>query len=64
MDHVWPELRDFCKHYGHELQVVDLHWGLKDATADDHQLTKLFAKYIDICKENAIGVNFLVCGHC
>ncbi|XP_067654406.1 uncharacterized protein [Haliotis asinina] len=60
MEQVWPELREFCKKHGHELHVIDLHWGLKDATADDHQIPRVCSYYIEDCKDNAMGINFLI----
>ncbi|XP_071100167.1 uncharacterized protein [Haliotis cracherodii] len=60
MEQVWPDLREFCKRHAHELHVLDLHWSLKDATADDHQIPRVCSHYIEDCKDNAMGINFLI----
>ncbi|XP_035825261.1 uncharacterized protein LOC101859566 [Aplysia californica] len=59
-EHLYPHLRTYCKERGHELRVIDLHWGFKDVLTDDHSIPELMTSYIKRAREPELGVNFVI----
>ena len=41
-------------------QVLDMRWGVTDETMNDHQVTDLCLREIDICKQTSVGPYFVV----
>ncbi|XP_048730738.1 uncharacterized protein LOC125647914 isoform X3 [Ostrea edulis] len=60
IEKVYPELHTYCRHFGFELQIYDLRWGLKDQSTDDHGLPTMCLKYLEKCQETACGGIVLV----
>lgn len=60
MEEVYPRLREFCQLKGRELEVCDLHWGLRDSVSDDHRVPEIICKTLARCQECNVGVNLLV----
>ncbi|XP_061189276.1 uncharacterized protein LOC133197318 [Saccostrea echinata] len=60
IEKVYPELHTYCRQYGFELQIYDLHWGLKDYSTDDHGLPALCHKYLQKCQAATCGGIVLV----
>ncbi|CAH1246346.1 NWD1 [Branchiostoma lanceolatum] len=46
----YPQLKQYYKDRGYELQVVDLRWGFEDMLADDHSEIELCLKEIESCQ--------------
>lgn len=42
------------------LQVLDMRWGVTDETMNDHQVTDLCLREIDVCKQSSAGPYFVV----
>ncbi|PVD33550.1 hypothetical protein C0Q70_04807 [Pomacea canaliculata] len=59
MEEVYPRLREFCQLKGRELEVCDLHWGLRDHVSDDHRVPEIICKTLARCQECNVGVNLL-----
>ena len=61
MEHVFPKLREFCSLHGRDLQIYDLHWGVKDSVSNDHGVPEVIGRTIAKCQESTMGINLLVC---
>lgn len=42
------------------IKVVDMRWGVRDESADDHSTLELCLKEIRACQELSTGPNFMV----
>ncbi|CAH1777750.1 unnamed protein product [Owenia fusiformis] len=60
MQNVYPQLKEFCHRHGnYEFQVVDMRWGVRDETADDHMTGELCLKELQQCQAKSTGPNFV-----
>ena len=57
----YPQLREFCQDLGLDFQVVDMRWGVTDDMMNDHQVSALCLREIEICRQVSCGPNFVVC---
>lgn len=55
IEKVYPELRTHCRQHGFELQIHDLHWGLKDDSTEDHSLPSMCLNYLRNCQTSPSG---------
>ena len=62
MEKCFPELRMCCAERGFDLEIYDLHWGMKDESTDDHVLPELSMKLLESSINSDKGINCLVCG--
>ncbi len=61
METVYPRLKEYCREqHGLEFQVVDMRWGVRDESTDDHKTTELCMQEIDNCQRLSLGPNFVV----
>ncbi|XP_076114826.1 uncharacterized protein LOC143082831 isoform X2 [Mytilus galloprovincialis] len=60
MEKVFPQLRNFCAAKGFELDVYDLHWGLKDCTFDDHSLPETCLNTLHSCLSSQYEINMVL----
>ena len=60
MEKVFPQLRHFCSSKGFELEVYDLHWGLRDCTFDDHSLPETCLNTLQTCLNSQYEINMVV----
>ncbi|CAF0730796.1 unnamed protein product [Brachionus calyciflorus] len=61
METVYPKLKEYCREqHGLEFQVVDMRWGVRDESTDDHKTTELCMQEIDNCQRLSLGPNFVV----
>eukprot|EP00735_Rhodelphis_limneticus_P010099 TRINITY_DN2918_c0_g1::TRINITY_DN2918_c0_g1_i3::g.4348::m.4348 TRINITY_DN2918_c0_g1::TRINITY_DN2918_c0_g1_i3::g.4348 ORF type:complete len:2265 (+),score=833.61,sp/Q149M9/NWD1_HUMAN/29.79/4e-82,MBT/PF02820.13/1.8e-14,MBT/PF02820.13/30,MBT/PF02820.13/0.24,MBT/PF02820.13/5.3e-16,MBT/PF02820.13/1e-12,WD40/PF00400.27/5.9e-12,WD40/PF00400.27/18,WD40/PF00400.27/8.4,WD40/PF00400.27/5.5e-06,WD40/PF00400.27/4.3e-11,AAA_16/PF13191.1/4.8e-11,NACHT/PF05729.7/7.4e-10,EF-hand_6/PF13405.1/0.0003,EF-hand_5/PF13 len=58
MVQVYPHLRNYCTQAGFDFQVVDMRWGIRDESTDDHKTTELCMTEIKKCQELSAGVCF------
>ncbi|PAA72504.1 hypothetical protein BOX15_Mlig011887g1 [Macrostomum lignano] len=56
---VYPKLKAFCRQLGLEFQVVDMRWGVRFETVDDHKTTELCLAEIDNCNQLSRGPTFV-----
>ena len=64
METVYPRLKDYCREqHGLEFQVVDMRWGVRDESTDDHKTAELCMQEIDNCQRLSLGPNFVVFYH-
>ncbi|XP_055309195.1 NACHT and WD repeat domain-containing protein 2-like, partial [Sitodiplosis mosellana] len=57
----YPRIKDYCREkHGLEFQVVDMRWGVRDESTDDHMTTELCMKEIENCQRLSMGPNFVV----
>eukprot|EP00041_Stephanoeca_diplocostata_P038076 m.1475175 g.1475175 ORF g.1475175 m.1475175 type:complete len:2147 (-) comp25155_c0_seq15:836-7276(-) len=59
MQRAYPLIRRKCQDLGIEFQVVDMRWGIRDESTDDHQTTAICMREIEQCQQNSIGPNFI-----
>ncbi|XP_048576749.1 NACHT and WD repeat domain-containing protein 2 isoform X2 [Nematostella vectensis] len=59
MERVYPKLKEFCQEHGYEFQVVDMRWGVRDASTDDHATTELCLRELKACQKLSTGPNFV-----
>jgi hypothetical protein len=61
MEKIYPRLKTYCKEYhGLEFQVVDMRWGVRDESTDEHKTVDLCMTEIDACQRLSLGPNFVV----
>ncbi len=61
MEKIYPRLKTYCKEYhGLEFQVVDMRWGVRDESTDEHKTADLCMTEIDGCQRLSLGPNFVV----
>ena len=60
MERVYPQLKSYCRELGYEFQVVDMRWGIRDESANDHMTTELCLHEIEACKALSTGPYFVV----
>ena len=60
MERVYPRLKSYCQGRGHDFQVVDMGWGVRDESTDDHMTTELCMRELRACQKLSTGPNFIV----
>lgn len=60
MERVFPKLRHFCSAKGFELEIYDLHWGLRDCTFDDHSLPETCLNTLQNCLNSPCEINMVL----
>lgn len=61
MEHVYPQLKNFCRQqYRLEFQMIDLRWGIREQSHDDHTIIDFCLKEIENCKKVSLGPSFVV----
>ena len=60
MEKVYPRLKIHCQKAGFEFQVVDMRWGIKDASTDDHSVVDICMKQIEQSRHVSVGPYFVV----
>ena len=61
IENYYPKLKEYCREqHGLEFQVVDMRWGVRDESTDDHKTTDLCMQEIDNCQRLSLGPNFVV----
>ena len=60
MERVYPRLKSYCQERGYEFQVVDMRWGVRDESTDDHMTTELCMRELRACQKLSTGPNFIV----
>ncbi|CAL1528321.1 unnamed protein product [Lymnaea stagnalis] len=59
-EHLYPKLREHYKQLGHELRILDLHWGFKDSMWDDHKVPEVIKRAIAKAQQSSLGTNFVI----
>ncbi|XP_068719523.1 NACHT domain- and WD repeat-containing protein 1-like [Montipora capricornis] len=59
MERVYPRLKSYCQERGYDFQVVDMRWGVRDESTDDHMTTELCMRELRACQELSTGPNFI-----
>ncbi|KAK2152117.1 hypothetical protein LSH36_339g02004 [Paralvinella palmiformis] len=57
---VYPKLKDFCQEYGYQFQVVDMRWGVREESENDHLAVELCMQELKNCQKLSVGPNFVV----
>ena len=60
MEKVYPRLKSYCQERGYDFQVVDMRWGVRDESTDDHMTTELCMRELRACQKLSTGPNFIV----
>ena len=60
MERVYPRLKSYCQERGYDFQVVDMRWGVRDESTDDHMTTELCMRELRACQKLSAGPNFIV----
>ncbi|EDO47107.1 predicted protein, partial [Nematostella vectensis] len=59
MERIYPRIKQFCQQQGYEFQVVDMRWGVRDESTDDHLTSELCMRELRACQELSTGPNFI-----
>ncbi|KAL9973170.1 hypothetical protein ACROYT_G019587 [Oculina patagonica] len=59
MEKVYPRLKSYCQERGYDFQVVDMRWGVRDESTDDHMTTELCMRELRACQKLSTGPNFI-----
>ncbi|XP_015761026.1 PREDICTED: uncharacterized protein LOC107340178 [Acropora digitifera] len=59
MERVYPRLKSYCQERGYDFQIVDMRWGVRDESTDDHMTTELCMRELRACQELSTGPNFI-----
>ncbi|EDO47108.1 predicted protein, partial [Nematostella vectensis] len=59
MERIYPRIKQFCQQHGYEFQVVDMRWGVRDESTDDHLTSELCMRELRACQELSTGPNFI-----
>eukprot|EP00050_Salpingoeca_kvevrii_P006534 m.290010 g.290010 ORF g.290010 m.290010 type:complete len:1604 (-) comp12228_c0_seq1:130-4941(-) len=59
MDDVYPYLKRLCAELDMQFQVVDMRWGVREQTMDDHGTSKLCLSEVDRCLQESAGPCFV-----
>ncbi|XP_064636230.1 uncharacterized protein LOC135493155 isoform X2 [Lineus longissimus] len=59
MKKTYPELKKFCHGLGYEFQVVDMRWGIREYSNDEHTATELCLQELKLCKDLSTGPFFV-----
>ncbi|XP_068701494.1 protein qui-1-like [Montipora foliosa] len=59
MERVYPRLKSYCQERGYDFQVVDMRWGVRDESTDDHMTTELCMRELRACQRLSTGPNFI-----
>ncbi|XP_022788384.1 NACHT domain- and WD repeat-containing protein 1-like [Stylophora pistillata] len=59
MERVYPRLKSYCQERGYDFQVVDMRWGVRDESTDDHMTTELCMRELRACQKLSTGPNFI-----
>ena len=60
MERVYPRLKSYCQERDYDFQVVDMRWGVRDESTDDHMTTELCMRELRACQKLSTGPNFIV----
>eukprot|EP00055_Hartaetosiga_balthica_P016269 m.101938 g.101938 ORF g.101938 m.101938 type:complete len:2017 (+) comp9070_c1_seq1:232-6282(+) len=59
MERSYPVLREKLGALGLQFQVVDMRWGIRDESTNDHKTTAICMEEIRECQEKSLGPNFV-----
>ena len=60
MKDVYPKLKKFCQEHGYQFQVVDMRWGIRDESTDEHETLEMCIREIENCQKMSTGPSFVV----
>ncbi|XP_020620916.1 NACHT domain- and WD repeat-containing protein 1-like [Orbicella faveolata] len=59
MEEVFEPVRDLCQQHGIAFEVVDLRWGVRQESVDDHRVVNICMEEIKRCQETSLGIAFI-----
>eukprot|EP00118_Oscarella_pearsei_P010463 m.64383 g.64383 ORF g.64383 m.64383 type:complete len:1662 (+) comp35248_c0_seq9:54-5039(+) len=59
METVYPCLKSYCRSLGLDFQIVDMRWGVRDESVDEHLIVDLCLAEIKLCQEISVGPQFV-----
>ncbi|XP_061173439.1 uncharacterized protein LOC133182609 [Saccostrea echinata] len=59
LEETYPRIKLFCQTQGYDFQVVDMRWGVRDESTDDHMGTTLCLKELTQCRDMSTGPFFV-----
>ncbi|KXJ19576.1 NACHT domain- and WD repeat-containing protein 1 [Exaiptasia diaphana] len=59
MEEVFDPIRDLCQQHGIAFEVVDLRWGVRQESVDDHRVVNICMEEIKRCQETSLGIAFM-----
>jgi hypothetical protein len=60
MTEAYPKIKLFCQKLGYEFQVVDMRWGVRNESVDEHNGTEMCLREVQQCQRLSTGPNFVV----
>lgn len=59
MTDAYPKIKLFCQELGYEFQVVDMRWGVRNESVDEHNGTEMCLREVQQCQRLSTGPNFI-----
>ncbi|XP_078378424.1 NACHT domain- and WD repeat-containing protein 1-like [Oculina patagonica] len=59
LERVFEPIREDCQKLGIALEVVDLRWGVRDESVDDHRVLDICMEEIKRCQDKSLGYTFI-----
>ncbi|XP_022342057.2 NACHT and WD repeat domain-containing protein 2-like isoform X2 [Crassostrea virginica] len=59
MTDAYPKIKLFCQNLGYEFQVVDMRWGVRNESVDEHNGTEMCLREVQQCQRLSTGPNFI-----
>jgi len=59
MQRAYPEIRRQCEALNLQFQVVDMRWGIRDESTNDHATSAICMQEIKECQTQSLGPNFV-----
>ncbi|KAH3692060.1 hypothetical protein DPMN_194937 [Dreissena polymorpha] len=59
MREAYPKIKEHCRNFGYEFQVVDMRWGVRDEATDDHMGTELCLRELRLYQKLSTGPSFV-----
>ncbi|XP_062592194.1 NACHT and WD repeat domain-containing protein 2-like [Saccostrea cucullata] len=59
MTEAYPAIKLFCQKLGYEFQVVDMRWGVRNESVDEHNGTEMCLREVQQCQRLSTGPNFV-----
>ncbi|XP_061197445.1 NACHT and WD repeat domain-containing protein 2-like [Saccostrea echinata] len=59
MTEAYPTIKLFCQKLGYEFQVVDMRWGVRNESVDEHNGTEMCLREVQQCQRLSTGPNFV-----
>eukprot|EP00736_Rhodelphis_marinus_P009553 Rmarinus@m.20301 len=60
IEDVYPKIKMMTRRYGYEFTSVEMRWGIRDESTQEHLTVPICMDEINRCKEEGVGVSYIV----